>query len=87
MNHGGFYISQGDVLDSGSVRETYHPREETAYHNLDHYDVELQKMIGSASSDHYGVELQKMIGSSSPAELQLEEVCAAFFILLKFLSF
>ncbi|KFK27154.1 hypothetical protein AALP_AA8G342200 [Arabis alpina] len=79
----------GDVLDSGSVRETVHHREEAACHNLDHYDaelqkiigsassdhydVELQKMIGSASSDHYNVELQKMIGSTSPAELRLEE--------------
>ncbi|KFK35134.1 hypothetical protein AALP_AA5G242400 [Arabis alpina] len=63
----------GDVLDSAYVRETVHHRKEAACHNLDHYDAELQNMIGSASSDHYNVELQKMIGSTSPAELRLEE--------------
>lgn len=78
----GFYKWQGDFLDSDSVRETVHHRE-AACHNLDNYDVELQKMIGSASSDHYVVQLQKIIGSASSAELQLEEVCAAFLILPK----
>lgn len=74
--------------------------EKGACHSLDHYDVELQKMIGSASSNRYDVELQKMIGSASSndyavelqkmigsapsAELRLAEVCAAFLILLKF---
>ncbi|CAA7062655.1 unnamed protein product [Microthlaspi erraticum] len=79
----------GVVLDSGSVGETIHHMEKGACHNLDNYDVELQKMIGSASSNRYdvelqkmigsassndyAVELQKMIGSSSPVELRLEE--------------
>uniref|UniRef100_A0A1J3IBB8 Inner centromere protein ARK-binding domain-containing protein n=1 Tax=Noccaea caerulescens TaxID=107243 RepID=A0A1J3IBB8_NOCCA len=79
----------GDVLVSGFVGETIHHMEKSACHNLDHYDVELQKMIGSASSNRYDVELQKMIGSASsndyavelqkmigsPAELRLEEGC------------
>ncbi|XP_010443222.1 PREDICTED: uncharacterized protein LOC104726130 isoform X2 [Camelina sativa] len=63
----------GDNLELDSVRETVHHREEVACHNLDNYDVELQKMIGSASSDHYGVELQKMIGYASSAELRFDE--------------
>ncbi|XP_023638928.1 uncharacterized protein LOC17876489 isoform X1 [Capsella rubella] len=63
----------GDILESDTVRETVHHREEVACHNLNNFDVELQKMIGSASSDHYGVELQKMIGSASSAELRFEE--------------
>ncbi|CAL9243713.1 unnamed protein product [Arabidopsis halleri] len=63
----------GDILELDSVWETVHHKEEAACHNLDNYDVELQKMIGSASSDHYGVELQKMIGSASSAELRFEE--------------
>lgn len=83
MNHG-FYILQGDILDSDSVRETVHHSEEAAGHNLNQYDVELQKIIGSASSDHYEVELQKMIGSASSAELRFGEVSAVFLILLKF---
>ncbi|CDY11977.1 BnaC03g14030D [Brassica napus] len=74
----------GDILDSDSVRETVHHSEEAAGHNLNQYDVELQKIIGSASSDHYEVELQKMIGSASSAELRFGEVCAVFLILLKF---
>ncbi|CDY36766.1 BnaA03g11200D [Brassica napus] len=63
----------GDILDSDSVRETVHHSEEAASHNLNQYDVELQKIIGSASSDHYEVELQKMIGSASSAELRFGE--------------
>ncbi|CAN6976325.1 unnamed protein product, partial [Brassica oleracea var. botrytis] len=63
----------GDILDSDSVRETVHHSEEAAGHNLNQYDVELQKIIGSASSDHYEVELQKMIGSASSAELRFGE--------------
>ncbi|CAH2069834.1 unnamed protein product [Thlaspi arvense] len=63
----------GDILDSGSVREKAHLMEEGACHNLNYYDVELQKIIGSAPSDHYDVEFQKMIGSASSAELRFEE--------------
>ncbi|XP_019092176.1 PREDICTED: uncharacterized protein LOC104732329 isoform X2 [Camelina sativa] len=63
----------GDNLELDSVRETVHLREEVACNNLDNYEVELQKLIGSASSDHYGVELQKMIGSASSAELRFDE--------------
>ncbi|KAL1188402.1 hypothetical protein V5N11_027461 [Cardamine amara subsp. amara] len=64
---------QGDILNSDSVREVVQYREEAACYNLDNYDVELQKMIGSASSDHFDVELQKMIGSASSSELRFEE--------------
>ncbi|KAF3551600.1 hypothetical protein DY000_02001286 [Brassica cretica] len=63
----------GDILDSDSVRETVHHSEEAASHDLNQYDVELQKIIGSASSDHYEVELQKMIGSASSSELRFGE--------------
>ncbi|ANM69882.1 inner centromere protein, ARK-binding region protein [Arabidopsis thaliana] len=63
----------GDILESDYVREAVHHREEAACHNVDNYDVELQKLIGSASSHHYSVELQKMIGSASSAELRFEE--------------
>ncbi|RIA04677.1 hypothetical protein BRARA_K01061 [Brassica rapa] len=66
-------VVNGDILDSDSVRETVHHSEEAASHNLNQYDVELQKIIGSASSDHYEVELQKMIGSASSAELRFGE--------------
>lgn len=74
---------QGDILELDSVWDTVHHKEEAACPNLDNYDVELQKMLGSASSDHYGVELQKMIGSTSSADLRFEEVCALFRCLLK----
>ncbi|KAG7534379.1 Inner centromere protein ARK-binding domain [Arabidopsis thaliana x Arabidopsis arenosa] len=63
----------GDILELDSVWDTVHHKEEAACPNLDNYDVELQKMLGSASSDHYGVELQKMIGSTSSADLRFEE--------------
>ncbi|KAG7613136.1 Inner centromere protein ARK-binding domain [Arabidopsis suecica] len=63
----------GDILESDYVREAVHHREEAACHNVDNYDVELQKLIGSASSHHYSVELQKMIGFASSAELRFEE--------------
>lgn len=80
----GFYILQGHILDSDSVREAVHRCEEAACHDLNHYDVELQKIIGSTPTDHYEVELQKMIGSASSSELRFEEVCAVFLMLLKF---
>lgn len=60
-----FCMLQGDILDSDTVRETVHHNEEAACDNLNHYDVELQKIFGSAPSDYYEVELQKMIGSAS----------------------
>ncbi|CAH8381811.1 unnamed protein product [Eruca vesicaria subsp. sativa] len=60
----------GDIFDSDSARDTVHHSEEAACY-LNHYDVELQKIVGSA--DHYEVELQKMIGSASSAELRFEE--------------
>ncbi|KAJ0261600.1 Inner centromere protein [Hirschfeldia incana] len=63
----------GHILDSDSVREAIDRCEEAACHNLNHYDVELQKLIGSAPTDHYEVELQKMIGSASSSELRFEE--------------
>ncbi|KAL0734833.1 hypothetical protein Bca4012_011043 [Brassica carinata] len=56
---------RGDILDSDTVRETVHHNEEAACDNLNHYDVELPKIFGSAPSDYYEVELQKMIGSAS----------------------
>ncbi|XP_024011160.1 uncharacterized protein LOC18019656 [Eutrema salsugineum] len=58
----------GDIL-SDSVTETVHHREEVACHNLNHYDVELQKMIGSASSAELRFEegyLFKEAGLMSP---------------------
>ncbi|XP_018476347.2 uncharacterized protein LOC130509254 isoform X2 [Raphanus sativus] len=63
----------GHILDSDSVREAVHRCEEAACHDLNHYDVELQKIIGSTPTDHYEVELQKMIGSASSSELRFEE--------------
>ena len=79
-----FIMLQGDILESDYVREAVHHREEAACHNVDNYDVELQKLIGSASSHHYSVELQKMIGSASSAELRFEEVCSLFLCILMF---
>lgn len=57
--------------------EDHNVLKKDACHNLSHYDVN-----GSASSDLYEVELQKMIESASSADLRFVEVfisCLKFF--------